>query len=80
VSFIDNGNGTATISGTPAAGSAGSYPITITASNGVDPAAAQEFTADVLAPGSAIPISPSSLTQRPLGAAGALNGTGSRHR
>jgi hypothetical protein len=33
LTFVDNNNGTATISGTPAAGSGGSYPITITATN-----------------------------------------------
>ena len=33
LTFVDNGNGTATISGTPAAGTGGSYPITITATN-----------------------------------------------
>jgi hypothetical protein len=33
VTFVDNGDGTATISGTPAAGSAGTYPVMITASN-----------------------------------------------
>jgi hypothetical protein len=33
LTFVDNANGTATISGTPAAGSGGSYPITITATN-----------------------------------------------
>ncbi len=41
VSFVDNGNGTATLSGTPAAGTGGSYPITITAYNGVSPNATQ---------------------------------------
>jgi hypothetical protein len=35
VTFVGNANGTATLSGTPAAGTAGSYPLTITASNGV---------------------------------------------
>ena len=35
VTFTDNGDGTATLGGTPGAGTAGSYPITITASNGV---------------------------------------------
>jgi len=52
VTFHDNGNGTATISGT-ATGSATSYPITITASNGVNPNAVQSFTLNtvlVLAP------------------------------
>ena len=48
VSFIDNGNGTATLSGTPTTGSAGTYPITITASNGVSPDATQSFTLTVL--------------------------------
>lgn len=33
VTFTDNGDGTATLAGTPAAGSGGSYPLTITASN-----------------------------------------------
>jgi hypothetical protein len=33
LSFLDKGNGTATISGTPAAGSAGSYPVSIKATN-----------------------------------------------
>ncbi len=33
LTFTDNGNGTATIAGTPAAGTAGVYPVTITAAN-----------------------------------------------
>jgi hypothetical protein len=49
VNFTDNGNGTATISGTPASGSAGSYAITITASNGVGSPATEVFTLTVLA-------------------------------
>jgi hypothetical protein len=47
VTFKDNGNGTATLGGTPAAGSAGSYPITITASNGVGTPANQSFALTV---------------------------------
>jgi hypothetical protein len=47
VTFVDNNNGTATLSGTPAAGSGGTYPITITASNGVAPDATQAFTLTV---------------------------------
>jgi predicted RNA-binding protein with TRAM domain len=35
VTFTDNGNGTATLSGTPASGNVGIYPLTITAHNGV---------------------------------------------
>ena len=44
VSFVDNGNGTATLSGTPAAGSGGTYTLSITAANGVTPEAEQTFT------------------------------------
>ncbi|MGO9972377.1 MAG: putative Ig domain-containing protein [Solirubrobacteraceae bacterium] len=50
VTFLANGNGTATLSGTPASGTAGSYPFTITASNGVSPNATQSFTLTVRAP------------------------------
>jgi hypothetical protein len=44
VSFTNNDNGTATISGTPKTGTKGAYPLTITASNGVAPNATQSFT------------------------------------
>jgi len=47
VTFVNNGNGTATLSGTPASGTAGTYPITITANNGVSPNAPQSFTLTV---------------------------------
>ena len=47
VSFTDNGDGTASIAGTPASGTEGSYPITITASNGISPDASQAFTLTV---------------------------------
>jgi Bacterial Ig domain/Putative Ig domain len=50
VSFIDNGDGTATLSGTPVTGSAGTYPIVITAGNGVSPDATQSFTLTVEGP------------------------------
>ena len=33
VTFTDNGNGTATLAGTPDVGSGGTYPVTITATN-----------------------------------------------
>jgi hypothetical protein len=49
VTFTDNGDGTATLAGTPAAGTAGTYPITITASNGISPNASQDFTLTVVA-------------------------------
>ena len=47
VSFSDNGDGTATFSGTPAADAGGSYPLTVTASNAVAPDATQSFTLTV---------------------------------
>ena len=49
MTFVDNGNGTATLSGTPAASTAGTYPLTITAANGVAPNATQSFTLTVAA-------------------------------
>jgi hypothetical protein len=48
VTFTDNGSGGASIAGTPAAGTAGTYPITITATNGASPAATQSFTLTVI--------------------------------
>ena len=47
VTFTDNGNGTATIAGTPAAATGGAYPITITANNGVAPNGTQNFILNV---------------------------------
>jgi hypothetical protein len=47
VEFKDNGDGTATIAGIPAAGSGGAHDFEITARNGVDPDAVQSFTLTV---------------------------------
>jgi hypothetical protein len=47
VTFVDNGDGTATLAGTPATGSGGTYPFTITANNGINPNATQNFTLTV---------------------------------
>ena len=44
---MDNGDGTATLAGTPAAGTGGLYALTITATNGVVPDATQSFTLTV---------------------------------
>ena len=44
VTFGDNSNGSATLSGTPATGTAGIYTITLTASNGASPNATQKFS------------------------------------
>ena len=48
VTFTDNGNGTATLAGTPATGSVGSYACTITANNGTPPNATQAFSFNVV--------------------------------
>jgi hypothetical protein len=47
VTFTDNGDGTATMEGTPTVGSGGVYELTITASNGILPDAMQIFTLTV---------------------------------
>src|SRR5262249_4744443 len=47
VTFVDNADGTATLAGTPDAGTGGTYAITITAANGVTPDATQAFTLTV---------------------------------
>src|SRR5439155_1150535 len=47
ITFAPNGDGTATIRGTAAAGSEGDYPIDISASNGTLPDAMQTFTITV---------------------------------
>jgi putative Ig domain-containing protein len=47
VTFQDNGDGTATLAGTPAPGTVGSYPIVITATNGTPPNGTLAFTLTV---------------------------------
>jgi Ca2+-binding RTX toxin-like protein len=44
VTFLDNGNGTATLSGAPATSAAGVYNLTLTASNGIGSAIQQSFS------------------------------------
>ena len=60
VTFADNGDGTATVAGTPAVGAGGSYQLTITAANRVSPSATQSFTLTVEDPPSASISSPAS--------------------
>jgi autotransporter-associated beta strand protein len=48
VTFVDNGNGTATLAGSPAANTAGTFRFTITAAAGAGAAATQEFTLQVV--------------------------------
>jgi hypothetical protein len=50
VTFRDNGDGTATLAGTPAERSGGVYPLTLGAANGVSPAAVGHLTLTVSAP------------------------------
>ncbi len=59
VTFADNHDGTATLSGTPT--SAGIYPLTIAASNGVSPNATQSFTLTVNAATQALVVTTTSL-------------------
>jgi hypothetical protein len=59
VSFSDNGNGTGTLSGTPASGSAGTYPIALVASSSTG-AAPQAFALTV--DGTPSFTSPSAIT------------------
>jgi Putative Ig domain len=47
VTLHDNGDGTSTLGGTPAANSGGKYDLSITASNGISPSATQTFTLTV---------------------------------
>jgi len=63
VTFVDNGDGTATLSGTPATGTRSSYPLTFKAANGVAPDATQSFTLTV---GNAAPIAPEQTFVRGL--------------
>src|ERR1700720_3993699 len=72
VRFKDNGNGTATLSGTPAAGTGGSYSLTLTASNGVGSPATQSFTLIV---NQASAITSTSSTTFTVGTAGSFTVT-----
>ena len=67
VNFSDNGDGTATLSGTPSAGTAGTYVLTVHASNGVQPDASQTF---VLSVDQAAAITSAAATTFTAGAAG----------
>ncbi len=66
VTFTDNGNGAGTLSGTPAAGTGGTYLLTFTASNGIAPAT-QTFTLTVQEPPT---ITSASATAFAVGQAG----------
>jgi hypothetical protein len=69
LSFTDNGNGTATLAGTPAAGSGGTYPLSLTANNGVAPNATQTLTVTVMQPAAITSASNATFT---VGTAGSF--------
>jgi hypothetical protein len=69
VSFTDNGNGTASLAGTPAANTQGAYALTITAHNGVGGDATQSFTLSVDLPAS---ITTGNSTTFTVGGAGSF--------
>jgi hypothetical protein len=48
LTFVDNGNGTATLAGTPAANVAGVYHLTLRATNGVGAAATEDLALNVV--------------------------------
>src|SRR5579862_8605020 len=75
VTLTDNGNGTATLAGTPATGTHGSYPITIQAANGVTPNATQPFTLTVNTASSAPSITSANSTIFTVGSAGTFSVT-----
>jgi hypothetical protein len=63
VTFTDNGDGTATLSGTAAAGTVGTYSLTLTAHNGIGSDATQNFTLNVNNPAPVLSsISPKAAT------------------
>ena len=46
IKFVDNGNGTATLSGTPVAGGVGNHTLVFTANNGITPNATRDVHVD----------------------------------
>jgi len=75
VTFVDNGNGTGTLSGTPASGTSGTYSLTFTASNGVGAAANQAFTLTVNTAQTGPTITSASNTTFTVGGAGSFTVT-----
>jgi hypothetical protein len=61
VTLVDNLNGTATLSGSPAAGTGGEYPLTLTADNGGTLVATQSFNL-IVNEAPSITLAPSSIT------------------
>lgn len=72
VGFADNGNGSGTVSGTPGAGTGGTYPFSIAAFNGVGGGASQSFMLTVNQPPA---ITSANNTTFTVGTAGSFNVT-----
>jgi len=72
VAFEDNGDGTGTLAGIPAAGTGGTYKITFAAQNGIQPNARQNF---ILTINEAPVISSADKTNFRVGAAGSFTVT-----
>ena len=73
ITLTDNGNGTATLTGTATTGSQGSYPLTISAANGMTPNASQSFTLTVNAVPTPPTITSGNSTTFTAGAAGTFS-------
>ncbi|HUZ35804.1 MAG TPA: putative Ig domain-containing protein [Streptosporangiaceae bacterium] len=69
ITFSDKGDGTADISGIAVAGTAGSYPVTITADNGIGTPATQPFTLTVTTATSAPSVTSDTSDTETFGAA-----------
>jgi len=66
ITFVDNGNGTGTLSGTPTSAAGSPFTISFTATNGVPPNAVQNFILTIYSPGggpSATLVSEDTTTQ-----------------
>lgn len=67
VTFLDNGNGTASLAGTPSVGTSGTYTLLVNATNGIGNIASQAFSLVVNSPTTATllasPASPATLGQ-----------------
>lgn len=66
LTFTDNGDGSGTIGGTATEAALGSHPVTVRASNGIDPDATLELTIEVVPPPS---ITTTSLPNAAIGTA-----------
>jgi hypothetical protein len=75
VTFQDNGNGTASLRGTPAPETSGTYSLTFTASNGVGTAATQSFTLTVSRVGQPPAIISANATTLTAGGSGSFTVT-----